>query len=66
MNYPGDDIGGEGNVATAGDCCSKCASRANCTNWQYFVEFKYCYFKNGNNGTRQVYAGMIAGVVTIR
>ena len=63
INYQGNDIGGQGGVSSAANCCSLCGQTVGCFSWSYFVQFSYCYLKSSATN-RQAYEGMVSGVVT--
>jgi hypothetical protein len=63
INYQGNDIGGQGSVLSATDCCNLCFRTANCFAWSYFVQYNYCYLKGSAVVlNRQIYNGMVSGV----
>jgi hypothetical protein len=64
-NYPGNDLSGRANVASAGDCCNLCGSTVGCLSWSFFAQYNYCFMKNvaNNAANRQSYSGIISGTV---
>jgi hypothetical protein len=66
INYPGNDLPGRANVPGPGDCCNICGSTTGCAAWSYYTAYSYCYLKSVANtpANRQVYSGIISGVVT--
>ena len=64
-NYPGNDLAGRANVASAGDCCNLCGSTVGCASWSFYSQFNYCFLKSvaNNAANRQAYPGIISGTV---
>jgi hypothetical protein len=63
INYQGNDIGSQGGIVTAGECCTLCFQTANCFTWSFFVQYNYCYLKGSSiTLNRQVYNGIVSGI----
>ena len=52
-----------GNVATAGNCCTRCFNNKNCERWTYAPDSKRCWLKRETGWIRKESTGKISGRV---